>query len=235
MRHSSVKLALILASALIVRDIGAQTCLGLTSFKSGRIQLAATGSFGESARSVEGAFSLGSSKPFGGLSLGAIDYDDIAGSTLLVGGAVGYQFPLGSSSTFQVCPGISTTLGFGPNDIFGGVYDSAGVQRDPHPGDDASTVAFLAGLSLGAALGNSRVRLNPAAGLGVAYSSFDLKDPGGSGAERSDTYGAVNLALGLIFSAAVAVRPSVTIPLGLEGADPVFGITIAVNVGAGAR
>lgn len=234
MRRFGVQLALIVASALIMRDVAAQTCLGLPAFKSGRIQLAASGAFGEDARSFEGALSLGSNEFFGGLSLGAVDYDGIAGSTLLIGGGVGYQVSLGSS-TFQLCPGISTSLGFGPNDIFGGVYDSAGVRRDPYPGDDASTLAFVGGLTLGVAVGSGRVRLNPTAGLAFAYSSFDLKDPGGTGAERSDTYGAVNLALGLIISSVVAVRSSVTIPLGLEGGDPVFALTLAVNAGAGAR
>jgi hypothetical protein len=235
MRRCGVLLALVLASALAVHDAATQTCLGLPSFHSGRIQLAAHGSFGEDARSFEGSFSLGTNKVFGGLSLGAVDYDQIAGSTLLIGGGVGYQLPLGASSSFHVCPGIRASVGFGPDDIFGGVSDSAGVRQDPHPGDDASTFAFVAGLSLGASLGSPRVRLNPTAGLGLAYSSFDLKDPGGSGAERSDTYGALDFAVGVIFRSTFSVRPAVTIPLGLEGADPVFGVTLAINVGAGAR
>lgn len=235
MRHCGILLALLLASALPVHAAATQTCLGLPSFRSGRIQLAANGSFGEDARSFEGSLSLGSNKGFGGLSLGAVDYDEIEGSTLLIGGGAGYQLPLGASSSFHVCPGIRASVGFGPRDVFGGLYDSAGVQRDPRPGDDASTFVFVAGLSLGASLGSTGVRLNPTAGLAFAYSSFQLKDPGGTGAERSDTYGALDVALGLIIRSVFAVRPSITIPIGLQGADPVFGLTLAINVGAGAR
>lgn len=58
-------------------------------------------------------------------------------------------------------------------------------------------------------------------GAGYIYSSVKLE---GFGEEltESDTYGAVELGLGLIISKTLSLRPSVTIPVGLEGADPVM-------------
>jgi hypothetical protein len=40
-----------------------------------------------------------------------------------------------------------------------------------------------------------------------------------------------NLGLGLVLNQNIAIRPNVAIPLGLDGSDATFGVTVGFNFG----
>ena len=72
----------------------------------------------------------------------------------------------------------------------------------------------------------------PNAGLGLVYSKQKLDD-GTTAIEASETYGQASIGVGLIFSSNIAVRPSISIPLGSDlSNDPTFGVTVAYNFGS---
>jgi hypothetical protein len=159
-------------------------------------------------------------RAYGGGSIGSVSYDDLSGSTTSLGAWVGYQLPMGTSGRSQLCPFFTGGLGLGPNDIEGS-------------GIDASTRGFSAGVSWGMrAVQSNDFSLFPTIGAGIAFSSFKLTD-GVDSIEESDTYVQLGFGLGLVLGRQFTVRPSVTIPLGLEGADPVFSVQISLSLGAG--
>jgi hypothetical protein len=84
------------------------------------------------------------------------------------------------------------------------------------------------GFSVGTTMSSSpRMQIVPVAGLGLKNSRISED---GSDA-ISDTYGVARLGVGLLFNNIIAVRPSVDIPVGLEGSDPTFGLTVAYSFG----
>jgi len=75
----------------------------------------------------------------------------------------------------------------------------------------------------------------PNAGLGLVYSKQKLDD-GTTSVEASETYGLASIGVGLIFNSNIAVRPSISIPLGSDlSNDPTFGLTVAYNFGSSSR
>ena len=98
----------------------AQTCTGMPSFSAGQMQLAAGGSFADGASTFGGTFGYGVPKSFyGKAALGTTSYDAFDGSSLDFGLSGGYQVPLQSSRTMEVCPVASLSVGSGPNDVLG--------------------------------------------------------------------------------------------------------------------
>ena len=203
---------------LLASVASAQICFGDPSFSAGRVQLSGSADFGQDAQSFGAGITLGSPTAFGGISVGAISYDDLDGSTLVLGAGVGYQVPIATSGRVQLCPWLAGGLGFGPNDI-----EDTGI--------DASVRDVVFGVAVGGQLGpDAQVVVIPTASLGFAYSSFKLDGPGGE-LEDSDTYALASLGAGLVFNSTFSIRPSVTIPFGLEDSDPTFGVSIAIHLG----
>ena len=218
MRRATFSLFITLFASLPIRQGLSQTCRGYPSFASGSTQATAQASFGESSKGFALGLSFGSRTAFGGASIGAISYDDLDGSTTVLGAEAGYQVPLNTTSTVQLCPMVSGSIGMGPKDINGS-------------GIDASSRDASFSLSIGGLLGGQEgFRANPMIGAGFVYSSVKLEGFGDEVTE-SDTYGAVEFGLGLIINKTLSLRPSVTIPVGLEGADPVMSFAVALNFG----
>lgn len=87
---------------------------------------------------------------------------------------------------------------------------------------------------MGVVLGGSSVqKLVPTLGIGFAGSRFQAsrRQLWTTVFDRSDKFWVVDLGAGFIVSRVLALRPSVTIPLGLEEANPVLGLSVALNVG----
>src|SRR5437762_1980907 len=98
-----------------------QMCAGFASFAHGPYQVFGSAGFNNNAKSFGAGFGFGGAGPFGEVSVGAANYDNIDGSSLLFGGGLGYQVTLGQTGIVHLCP--SASLGFlsGPNnlDVFG--------------------------------------------------------------------------------------------------------------------
>ena len=197
----------------------AQTCLGLASFTSGKMQVSGDGQFTEGANRFGAGFAYGiPAGVFAGAGLSTTSYEAANASSLGIGANVGYQLNLGKSANVHVCPVASFELGMGPD--------------DRATNTDASSQNANLGFSLGTTLrGTPRMQIIPTVGLGLAYSKLKVEDATTS-SQLSDTYGRAQLGVGLVFNRSIAVRPSVSIPLGLDGSDPTFGMTVGYSFGS---
>ena len=218
-RSLVVSLALL---AIVRAPAMAQTCEGLASFSSGQMQVAGNAQFPDGAKVWGGSFTYGvPSGIYGGADLSTTSIDNDGGSSLGIGGHVGYQMTLGQAKQFALCPVARLALGMGPDD------DAANINS-------SSTDAHF-GLAVGTSMGtNPRMRIIPTAGLGLQYSKAKIEDtsPGGTTLEGSDTYGMARLGVGFVFNQQISVRPSIDIPLGLDNSDATFGVSVAYNFGS---
>jgi hypothetical protein len=217
-RSLVVSLALL---AIVRAPAMAQTCEGLASFTSGQMQVAGNAQFPDGAKVWGGSFTYGvPSGIYGGADLSTTSIDNDGGSSLGIGGHVGYQMTLGQAKQFALCPVARLALGMGPDD------DAANINS-------SSTDAHF-GLAVGTSMGtNPRMKIIPTAGLGLQYSKAKIEDtsPGGTTLEGSDTYGMARLGVGFVFNQQISVRPSIDIPLGLDNSDATFGVTVGYNFG----
>ena len=210
--------ASLLATMIAAAPSLAQVCEGRPGADAGNVLLGAGYSAGSGAKEFGvGVTGLGA-RAYGGATVGSVSYDDFSGSTTTLSGSVGYQLPVGSSARAQLCPYLHGGFGFGPNDIGG-------------TGIDLSARTLGAGVSWGfRATQSSGFGLFPTVSAGFAYYSVKLTD-GVDDLTQSDAYGQIGLGLGFVFSRQFAVRPAITIPVGLEGADPILGVAISLSVG----
>jgi hypothetical protein len=197
----------------------AQTCVGMPSFSSGRMQVAAGGSFADGASSVGGTFGYGVPKGlYGKAGIGSTSYDAFDGSSFDLNLGGGYQIPLHASRTAELCPVANLSLGSGPNDVLG-------------TGVDMSNRTFGFGAAVGALVGRSaQVRIVPNASFQFANTRVKLDD-GTNSASDSQTYGLLTLGTGFVFNSRFSLNPSISIPVGLDGGDASFGLIGAMNFG----
>ena len=98
-------LSLVLPLTLLTTKAAAQTCVGMPSFSSGQMQIAGGGQFADGANSFGGTFGYGSPKAFyGKAGIGTTSYDGFDGSSLDLSVGGGYQVPLQTSRTAELCP-----------------------------------------------------------------------------------------------------------------------------------
>jgi hypothetical protein len=210
-----VALALV---AVVNAPAAAQTCLGLPSHSNGQMQVSGNAAFTDLSNSFGAGIGYGQPAGiFGSLQLGTTSYDGFDGSAIDLGAQAGYQLTV---SQAQVCPVASLSLGMGPKDV-----DGAGTDISSRQG----TIGFAVGKIMGA---NPKMKFVPNAGLGLAYRQLK-QDDGTSSFEASETYGHASIGVGLIFNNNIAVRPSISIPLGSDlSNDPTFGVAVAYNFGS---
>jgi hypothetical protein len=198
----------------------AQACLGLPSHANGQMQVTGNASFNDLYNSFGG--SVGYGQPagvFANAQLGTTSWDGLDGSQIDLGVQGGYQLTVGSAQV-SVCPVASFGVGMGPKDIDAGGTDLSSTR---------GTLGFAVGKVMGA---NPKMRIVPNAGLGLAYNKQKLDD-GTTSVEASETYGLASIGVGLIFNSNIAVRPSVSIPLGSDlSNDPTFGLSVAYQFGS---
>lgn len=197
--------------------LAAQACLGNPSFSTNHLQVGAGATFDPSTTTFGGSFVGGSETLFTGLTVGGASYDGVTGGSLLAGVTAGFQVPV-TSGTMQVCPIVGAEFGFGPSD-----YDGLGT--------DFRSQAFSFGLAAGGELFRSeRVAIVPSLSMGFAYTAATLTGVAATVTE-TETYGLAGAAIGFVLNDRLSVRPSVSFPIGLDGADPIFGIGFALNYG----
>jgi outer membrane protein with beta-barrel domain len=220
-RSLVVSLALL---AIVRSPVVAQTCQGLASFSTGKLQVAGNVQLPEARKVFGGSVTYGMpSGIYAGADLSNTSIDNDGGSSLGFGAHAGYQMKLGRTGKMNVCPVASLALGMGPDDEAADINSSS------------TDVHF--GFALGTDMGRTpRMSIIPTAGLGLQYSKFKQEDtgPGGSTIEASETYALARLGLGLVFNQQISVRPTIDIPLGSDlSNDPIFGVTVGYNFGKG--
>jgi len=205
--------------AIVRAPAVAQTCQGLASFSAGQMQTTGSAVFGNGQNSFGATFAYGQAAgAFGGIGIGTTSIDALDGSSFDLGLAGGYQMTAGKAKKIHLCPVANLGLGMGPKDVGGS-------------GVDMSSTTGGAGIAVGTSLpGGPRMQIIPAGGLGVQYLKVKADDGTGS-TSASDTYGVLNLGVGFVFNSQIAVRPGVSVPLGLEGGEASFGLTVGYNFG----
>jgi hypothetical protein len=150
--------------------------------------------------------------------VGTTSYDGLDGSSFdfAVGG--GYQIPLHTSRTAELCPVANVSLGSGPNDIAG-----SGVVM--------SSRTFAFGASVGALVSRStQMQILPNASFQFANTRLSVDD-GTTSVSGSESYGLLTLGTGFVFNSRFSVNPSVSIPMGSDAASTAFGLSAAMNFG----
>lgn len=210
--------SLVVVAAFVAPSaLEAQACLGNPSFSTNHLQVGAGATFDPSTTTFGGEFVGGSETLFTGLTLGGATYDGVSGGSLLAGVRAGFQVPV-TSGTMQVCPVVGAEFGFGPSDFDGN-------------GTDFRSRAFTFGLAAGGELFRSdRIAIVPSLSMGFAYTGVTATGLIATVTE-SETYGLAGAAIGLVLNNRLSVRPSISFPIGLEGADPIYGIGFALNYG----
>jgi hypothetical protein len=203
----------------------AQTCQGLASYSAGSLQVVANAQFPSSAKVWGASVSYGMpSGIYAGADLSTTSIDEeVFGeglSSLGIGAHAGYQMKLGQSGKINLCPVASLALGMGP--------DSEALDLN----SSSTDVHF--GFALGSEMGSTRqLRIIPTAGLGLQYSKAKAENTQTNATEEfSDTYGLARLGVGFVFNQQISVRPTIDIPVGLDGSDPVFGLSVGYNFGS---
>lgn len=209
---------LTLASA----PLHAQRCLGFAGFAGQPLRLDGRLVGGSHRTDLSADLAFGQATgPFGAVGAGVGDYDEGDGSSVLVMGQIGTQIELGTptrtSSGAQICPLATIDYQSGPRD--GGV--------------DVSGIVLRGGVSLGTSLPLSETtRVVPFGTVSFAYARSTM-DFGTSSRSADDVGGVIDLGTGLVLVNRFTVRPSVSIPVGLDGADARFGVAIGFGFGGG--
>ncbi|HZW08245.1 MAG TPA: hypothetical protein VFF65_14065 [Phycisphaerales bacterium] len=197
----------------------AQTCVGMPSFSSGQMQVAASTTFADGANSFGGSFGYGVPKSFyGKAGLATTSYDGFDGSSFDLGFGGGYQIPVRMSRTSELCPVANLSFGSGPNDIAGS-------------GIDMSSRTFSLGAAFGTQVGNSpQMQILPNASFQFANTRLSMDD-GTESISGSESYALLTLGTGFVFNQRYSLNPSVSLPMGLDGSDASFSLAGAIHFG----
>lgn len=196
----------------------AQACLGLGSLTAQPTNATFTALFTDGAKALDARVGFGSSIAFGGVSAQLQDYDYRDGTGKSIGVDGGLSFITGASRNVSVCPIAS--LGYTS------LPDGGGAAYG------ASSTDGAAGVAIGARVGTqSSVALIPFASLQGVYSRFSVDGAGTGSGSSNDTYGLLSGGVSFVLSSSVLIRPVITLPLGLEGSDPSYGIGVSFGFG----
>lgn len=221
--------ACLLAAAVLLPAAGlhAQTCVGTASFNAHPVRVGGIIGTGDDVTTLGADVIFGSAAgPFGGVGVTLNDYDDLNESATTILGTLGYQVPIGTPSrrrapVAEFCPIATVGYTLGPD------FRAAGVDYE------SRTLGASAGFSIGAPVAmTSVVNLVPFGGLRLIYArnTVSVEDSDIDDTE-SDSYGALDLGAGLTFNDRFTVRPAISIPIGLEGADSRFSLLFGLNFG----
>jgi hypothetical protein len=73
----------------------------------------------------------------------------------------------------------------------------------------------------------------PSAGIAFGYAREKAENAAGATLfEIDDTYALAQVGVGILLDANLSVRPNIEIPLGLDGGEPVLGLTVGYNFGS---
>lgn len=218
--RTSFAAAIVSAVFAVAAPAGAQTCLGFPAFTTGQMAVGGSVSSGNNASELAANFTIGSSGgAFGGATLGRTEFDRSPRNAMSLGVNLGFQIQSQPATGFTLCPAGSFTRVFGPD------FSVAGVETE-------SNGTMITG---GATLGGSFAMTDgfswiPFGGASLVHLRTSQET---AGIETSDTenYLGVSGGLGMSFNGTLTLTPSVLVPFGLEGADPVFTLAVRFNFG----
>jgi len=200
----------------------AQVCQGDLSFRSGQKHVGAALGVSNNTTSFGGGLTVGHSKGwYGGGSLGMASYTNgPSAHGFVLGGGLGYAMPLAKGSQWQMCPGATLALGFGPN------FNVAGTTAH------TSTQTVALGVSLGTSVPMSKtVNLLPFGSASLGHTRASVK-VNGTSSTADDNYLLLGMGAGFQFSPNLVVRPALNLAAGADLVDDTqfsLGITWAIG------
>ncbi|MFL5481177.1 MAG: hypothetical protein ACJ8AK_03225 [Gemmatimonadaceae bacterium] len=204
----------VLGVAVCATVSSAQVCQGDLSFRGSSKHIGGALGMSDNATSFGGGLSVGHSQGwYGGGSLGVVSYDP-TGSAIAVGGGLGYAMPM-QKSKWQVCPGGTLTLGFGPN--FGPVHGSS------------QTITM--GASFGTAMPLTKsTNLLPFGSVAFGHTRF-AQSGNGNSSSLGDSYILFGAGAGFQLTPSLVLRPALSLAAAADYIDDTsfsFGITFAL-------
>ena len=191
----------------------AQTCMGGTELSRGSHRLNVGGTLADGTNGAGAGYGFGSDRFFGNAGIGFNHFDGADQTQFAIATLFGTQIRPAANAALAVCPIGQYDLGFGPN------VDPISTRQH--------TLAF--GARVGFATGDAdRFNLVPTAGLSVVRAGMSISNDllPDLNLTAWDTYGLFHMGVGLRFNnSRMSVVPGVNIPVGLDGADPSFGVT----------
>lgn len=211
----------VVSVAMFASAAAAQVCQGDLSFRGRPTHIAGSLAVSDNTTNFGGGALFGHTQGlYGGGSLGLTSFDGASGSAVVLGGAIGYSMPLANRSAWQLCPGGTLSLGFGPS------QDVPGVGT-MHNSEQTVTL----GASVGRALPLNRdVTLLPFGSAAIGHTSVHSSLAGNSGS-ASDSYLLLGFGAGFQFSPNLVLRPALTIAAGADLIDDTvfsFGVSFAL-------
>jgi hypothetical protein len=206
--------------AMLASSAAAQVCQGDLSFRASPTHIGGALGISDHSTVYGGGMSFGHARGlYGGGSLGLASYDGFNGTGFNLGGGVGYAMPLADRSAWQLCPGATLTLGFGPSQDVGGTTVHISQQT----------------LTLGASVGrslplNKTVSLLPFGSVALGHTSMHASANGLTGSS-SDTYLQLGFGAGFQLSPNLVLRPALNVLAGADLVDDTifsFGVTFAL-------
>jgi opacity protein-like surface antigen len=202
--------------ALMASTAAAQVCQGDLSFRGSSTHVGGSLGITDNTTAFGGGLTFGQPRGwYGGGSLGMMNFDGLNGTGLVLGGGVGYAMPLADRSPWQVCPGGTLSLDFGPSQNVGGNTIHNSMQT------------FALGASIGRSLPLSKsVSLLPFGQVALGHATAHAS-AGGVSASASDTYLILGFGAGFQFSPSFVLRPAMQV---LAGADLVDDTVFSLGV-----
>jgi hypothetical protein len=219
-----VKLSILVGAvagvAICATAATAQVCQGDLPFRNRATHVGGSIGLSDNATSFAGGLSRGHAKGwYGGGSVGMLSYDNNGGNSVIVGGGLGYSMPVQARSKWQVCPGGTLSLGFGPSIDVGGNTMKMSSQ----------TVSL--GASFGTSVAMSRTKnLLPFVSASFGHTRVSAKINGNS-TSASDNYLLLGAGAGFQLTPSLVLRPSMALASGADLIDDTtfgFGITWAL-------
>jgi len=206
--------------ALCASTAAAQVCQGDLSFRNSSTHIGAALAVSNNATSFGGGATFGHREGlYAGGSVGMSSYSNISGNGVSLNGGLGYAMPLAQRSKWQICPGATLSLGFGPSQNVG-----AGTMH-------FSTQTLSMGASVGTALPLSKtVNLLPFGSAAFGYTRATAKLNGNS-TTATDSYLLLGMGAGFQFTPSLVLRPALALAAGADLIDhTVFslGVTFAL-------
>lgn len=206
--------------AMTATVAAAQVCQGDLSFRNSSTHVGGNLGLSDNSTSFGGGVTFGHRQGwYSGAGVSMSSYDGIDGNSVGVHGALGYAMPLQAKSKWQVCPGGTLSLGFGPSIDVGGSTMKTTSQ------------ALSMGASFGTALPLSKkVNLLPFGSVGVGHTRVSVKFNGNTTSD-SETYLLLGAGAGFQLTPSLVLRPALTIAAGADLSDDTlfsFGVTWAL-------
>lgn len=206
--------------AMCATVAAAQVCQGDLPFRGSSNHVGGSIGKSDNATSFGGGLTHGHQQGwYTGASVGMMTYDQVSGNSVIVNGGLGYSMPLQTRSKWQLCPGATLSLGFGPSiDTGVGTLHTA-----------SQTVTM--GASVGTSVPMTKsVNILPFGSASLGYTRVSGKINGTS-SSATDTYLLIGAGAGFQISPRVVLRPAVALAAGADLIDDTafsFGVTFAL-------